>query len=285
MALTIAADRIANLPPFVFSKKISFPIKKRKQTLYKYNYHKIKKYLCVSEQTKNIIRDDIREKEKLVTIYHGTRIDDKSDQTPFQLRAQFRISPEKKIVGNIANHHKAKNLETLIDVADYIINQKGNASYHFIQIGTFTERTPALLQKVKDLKLEENFNFLGYTPRASNFIPQFDVSLITSTNEGIPQAIYESFYHKVPVVSTGVAGIPEIIENGKNGFLSETHDYENLAKNILKLMENQELIRTFTEVSRNKLFEQYVTPIMAQRTLYEYKQVLDKEPESLSTNS
>src|SRR5210317_2651574 len=43
--LAIIADKIYNLPPFIFSKKTSFEIKQRKKTLYKYNYPKIKKIL------------------------------------------------------------------------------------------------------------------------------------------------------------------------------------------------------------------------------------------------
>lgn len=276
MTLAIAADRLFNLPLFIFSKKTSFPIKKRKQTLYKYNYHKIKKYLCVSKQTKNVLNEAVKDREKLTTIYHGTRIDNKSDLTPFQLREKFSIPDSKKVIGNIANHHRAKNLETLIDVADYIINKKGSDNIHFVQIGTFTERTPALIEKVKDLNLEEHIHFVGYMTKASNFIPQFDVSLITSSNEGLPQVIYESFYHRVPVVSTNVAGIPEIITSGENGFLSDAYDYKGLGENIVHLMEHQGRIQQFTEISRKKLFEQYVTPIMAKRTLNEYDTVLDQ---------
>lgn len=273
MALAIAADRLFKLPPFIFSKKTSFPIKKRKQTLYKYNYPKIKKYLCVSKQTKNVLSNAITDSEKLITIYHGTRIDNKSNVTPFQLREKLNIPLDEKIVGNVANHHKAKNLETLIDVADYIINQKGNDKIHFVQIGTFTERTEALFEKVKNLNLEKHIHFLGYTPKASNFIPQFDISLITSSNEGLPQVIYESFYHMVPVVSTNVAGIPEVIIDGENGFLADAYDFRGLGEGILRLIQNQSLISQFAEVSKKKLFEQYITPIMAKRTLKEYSEI------------
>lgn len=270
IALAIAADRLFKLPPFVFSKKTSFPIKKRKQTLYKYNYYKIKKYLCVSKQTKNVLAKAVIQKQKLITIYHGTRVDNKSDVTPFQLREKFSIPSHKKIVGSVANHHKAKNLETLIDVADYAINQRGNTNVCFVQIGTFTERTEALIEKVKDLNLEQHIHFLGYTPKASNFIPQFNISLITSSNEGLPQVIYESFYHMVPVISTNVAGIPEVIINGENGFLSDAYDFKALGEQVLNLVEDQDLALKFAQLSREKLFEQYVTPIMAKRTLKEY---------------
>lgn len=274
LTLAVFADQFADLPPFVFSKKISFPVRKRKRTLYKYNYPKIAKYLCVSEQTKQVMAEAIEDKNKLITIYHGTRIDIKSSETPFKLREKLHIPPQKIIVGNIANHHFSKSLETFIDVADYLINKLGLEDFIFIQIGTFTKLTDALLQRIKDKKLDEHVKFQGYIPNASNFIPQFDISLITSTNEGLPQVIYESFYHKVPIVSTKVAGIPEVIQHGKNGFLAEKKDVKALGDNLIFLKKNPELCEKFVEINFPLVLENFSTKQMAEKTLNEYKKII-----------
>lgn len=276
MALAIAADRLYNLPPFIFSKKTSFPIKDRKQTLYKYNYHKIRRYLCVSETTKKVLAQRVDRHLDMVTIYHGTRVEDKDTATPYLLRQKLHIDSEAKIIGNIANHIKAKNLETFIEVAKYLVHDKGREDVHFVQIGTFTEKTPELVEKVKQLNLEHRVHFLGYLPGASNFIGQFDISLVTSISEGLPQFIYESFYHKIPVVSTAVGGIQEIIRSGENGFLSEKGDYRGLGEQILSLLTNPDLGIKFTEISQRALLEKYTTSIMAQQTLQQYKAVKEQ---------
>jgi len=226
--LAILADKFFNLPPFVFSKKTSFPIKQRKKTLFKYNYPKIKKILCVSEETKNIASKGITDHSKLVTIYHGTNLKTKSAETPFLLREKCNIPPNKKIIGNIANHIRAKHLDTWVDVADIIINKEKRDDFFFVQIGTFTDRTEALKERVKELNLESYMEFMGYTPNASNFLPQFDLSLITSQSEGVPQVIYESFYHKTPVISTNVGGIPEIVDHNINGLMAPMHDHNKI---------------------------------------------------------
>ncbi len=271
----ILADKLGNLPPFVFSKKTSFPIKQRKKTLYKYNYPKIKKILCVSDETKRVAEKAIVDKDKLLTIYHGTNLKTKSTETPFQLKEKYGIAEDKIVIGNIGNHIKAKHLETLIDVANIIINKKKNTNFIFVQIGTFSERTEALLDKVKSLSLEEHIIFLGYTPNASNFISQFDISLITSQSEGIPQFIYESMYHKTPVISTNVGGISEAVEHEINGLLASVYDTESLTKYIFQLSENPQLSKKFTEISYKKLLEMFTTSIMAKQTLNVYKTVLN----------
>lgn len=274
LALTVFADQFAELPPFVFSKKISFAIKKRKRTLYKYNHPKIRKYLCVSEQTKQVMAEAIEDKDKLTTIYHGTRLDNKSNITPFQLREKLTIPPQQIIVGNIANHHFSKNLETYIDVADHLVNEHKRKDFVFVQIGTFTKLTAALLQRVKEKNLDDHVKFLGYLPHASNFIPQFDIFLITSTNEGLPQVIYESFYHKIPVVSTNVAGIPEVIANGDNGLLAEKKDFKKLSEHLISLKDDPDLTKIFTEKNYPLVLNKFSTEQMAQKTLTEYKKII-----------
>ncbi|MGB8705121.1 MAG: glycosyltransferase, partial [Gillisia sp.] len=104
LTLAIMADKLVDLPPFIFSKKTSFPIRTRKQTLYKYNYPKIKKILCVSKATLKTAAEKIENPGKLTTIYHGTSLRDKCTETPYDLREFLNLKPETILIGNIANH-------------------------------------------------------------------------------------------------------------------------------------------------------------------------------------
>jgi len=275
LTLCIMADYLYDLPPFIFSKKTSFPIRLRKQTLYKYNYVKIKRILCVSQATKEITAHSIRNPEKLVCIYHGTGIKDKSTQTTFSLRDRLKLDNNIRIIGNVANHIWPKNLETFILVANELINNQGRKNLHFVQIGAYSNLTKNLLLDVERLKLQGHVSFLDQIPQASNFIPQFDISLITSESEGVPQFIYESFYHEIPVISTNVGGISEVIEHGKNGLLAPAFDFMQLAEHIVTLQKNSGLRGQFTSVSKVKLHQSFTTGIMTQKTLVEYKNVLN----------
>ena len=275
LTLSVMADHFAELPPFVLSKKTSFPIRPRQQTLFKYNYPKIKKILCVSEATKKISTQTIRCGDRLEVVYHGTRLDNKAANSSFSVRKKFNLPEEAVIVGNIANHIEAKHLETYIRTADYLINQKNQKQLYFVQIGNFSRRTEDLKKLVKELDLEDHIFFSGYISEASALIPQFDVMLLTSENEGIPQVIYESFYYNVPVVSTNVGGIPEVIENKVNGLLNEAYDHKGLGENLLFLLENPQVIPNFAKISREKLFQNFTSKIMAGKTLEIYKTALN----------
>lgn len=275
LSLAVMANMFQELPPFVFSKKTSFPIKDRKRTLFKYNHPNLKKILCVSELTREITKKAITDEKKLTTVYHGTRLDNKSSKTPFLLREKFNIPKEYKIVGNIGNHIKAKDLHTWVAVIDHMVNTLNYKKVRFIQIGTPSDISPMIKQKLKELRLETFVHFLGYMPAASNFMPQFDNLVVTSKSEGMPQVIYEAFYHKTPVVSTEVGGIPELIIHNQNGFLSKAGAAGDLGEKVIDLLENTELSKNFTQRSFNKLIPKYTSENMARQTLEEYRKVLN----------
>lgn len=279
LTLAIIACKLAKLPPFVFSKKTIFPIKNRKQTLYKYNHPQIKKILCVSEAAKEVTEKAIVDKEKLVTLYHGTRIDNKSTNTPYRLREKLNIPTQNKIVGHIGNHIPAKDLNTLLDVIENLLSIKKRKDITFVQFGSCSKETYGLKEKILQLKLEPYVHFMGYIDNASNFIGQFDLLIISSKSEGLPQVLYEAAWHKTPLVSTNVGGIPEFVESNYNGLLSEREDALTLAQNIEALLDDPELGTLFAERSYNKLRPPFTAEAMAQATLQVYRQVLEDEKE------
>ena len=274
LTLAVMAGHLFNLPSFVFSKKTSFPIKARKQTLYKYNYHKIKKILCVSRATENITSPSIKNREKLEVIYHGTNTKALENVASLNLRKKLSLSPDTLIIGNIANHIRAKDMNTFIRTAAEIIKLNPVKKIHFVQIGSFTNRTSAILKLTRELDVEKHISYLGFQKDAAGLIPQFDISLMTSQSEGLPQFILESMYHRVPVVSTNVGGISEVVENEKNGLLAPVHDYKSLSIQLLRLINEPELRKKYTQTSRETIEGQFTSQAMVLKTLEIYKQVI-----------
>src|SRR5690606_36169665 len=155
--------------------------------------------LCVSGAAKKVTEKAIVDKEKLITIYHGTRIDNKSNQTPFNLREKLNIPAENKIVGHRGNHIPAKDINTLIHAIDHLYNIKNRKDITFVQFGSFSDETPRLKEKIAKSGLGSHVYFMGYIDNASNFIGQFDLLAISSKSEGLPQVVYEAAWHKTPV--------------------------------------------------------------------------------------
>ena len=60
-------------------------------------------------------------------------------------------------------------------------------------------------------------------------------------------AALEAMASSVPVISTCSGGIPEVIENGKSGYLSKIGDVDDMAKNMLKILSSNETLKMFKE--------------------------------------
>jgi glycosyltransferase involved in cell wall biosynthesis len=79
-----------------------------------------------------------------------------------------------------------------------------------------------------------------------------DIFILPSYNEGLPIAILEAMSYKMPIISTTVGGIPEVVENGVNGFLITPGDLAGLKVSIQFFMDSPSDIKTFGDESSVK---------------------------------
>ncbi|OYX84026.1 MAG: hypothetical protein B7Y83_09500, partial [Flavobacteriales bacterium 32-34-25] len=194
-----------------------------------------------------------------------------------KIRQLFDISDDKLIIGNIANHVKAKDLPTLIKTMNYLVNEKKMKNIHLVQIGKFTSKlTTEIKNLISIYKLEDFITLTDFQAHALDFLVQFDVYVMSSEREGLPLTIYEAFLKKIAVVSTKAGGIPEVIVHGQNGYLSEVKDYESLASNIQLLLKNENIKEVFAERSYKLFFKKFTAVKTAENTLELYKKAINK---------
>lgn len=86
-----------------------------------------------------------------------------------------------------------------------------------------------------------------------NLFNQSDIFILPSYYEGVPISILEAMSYSMPIISTNVGGIPEIVENGINGYLIIPGNKDALEKAINKFLLNPELIKSMGEKSQQKI--------------------------------
>jgi glycosyltransferase involved in cell wall biosynthesis len=84
----------------------------------------------------------------------------------------------------------------------------------------------------------DNLRILGERADTQDLYPAFDLFLLTSVREGMPLVIIEAMACALPVVSTNVGGIRDIVKDGSNGFLVPSGDASAMADRVKALMEN-----------------------------------------------
>lgn len=109
---------------------------------------------------------------------------------------------------------------------------------HVDFIGEGSERL-ILENLVSEYGLVENISFSGGVPNTEVYkhLAKNNIYILMSKNEGLPISILEAMRVGLPIISTNVAGIPECIDEGYNGFLLEPDNEEQLADLLKKLPE------------------------------------------------
>ena len=129
-------------------------------------------------------------------------------------------------------------------------------------------------QTVTELGLDNNVNVLGWIAGTQKdaALHAADIFVLPSYNEGLPISLLEAMGLGVPVISTTVGGIPELIEDGETGILVEPGDAEGLAESLLRLLRDPQLRVRIGEAGRRRVQENY----SADSVLPRLQQVYDR---------
>ena len=102
--------------------------------------------------------------------------------------------------------------------------------------------------------------------------------VLPSYHEGLPMALLEAMAAGLVVVSTHVGGIPELVEEGVNGFLLQPGDVTGLAQHLQRLMEQPDLVREIAARNREKIQQHYNLPTLNQHLRTLYQELADGRP-------
>jgi glycosyltransferase involved in cell wall biosynthesis len=213
---------------------------------------------------------------KVRSIYHGL------DVSQFHFRPPANVDSSEPLILSVARLIEKKGLGDLIVAAD-ILRRRGR-DFRVEIIGSGPQRE-VLRAQAKHLGLADRVKLSGAQAhdvvclayqRASVFV----LPCVIASNgdrDGIPNVLLEAMASGVPVVSTPVSGIPELIESGLDGLLVPPNDPEALAEAIDKLLASQELRESLARAARAKIESSFSLDASAERLL-----ALFSEPEHLS---
>ncbi|MCK4806200.1 MAG: glycosyltransferase, partial [Candidatus Aegiribacteria sp.] len=149
-------------------------------------------------------------------------------------RRKLGISTDTQVVGSVMRFCPEKAPDIFVRVAAGVINSKPDSLFVLVGDGPLRKQTEDL---IASMRLGDNIVLLGSRKDVVNILPAFDAFLITSRTEGLPRALLESLAAGVPVVSTNVGGIHELIREGRNGFLSDEGDIDSLVSNVNRILD------------------------------------------------
>lgn len=189
---------------------------------------------------------------KLSCIYNGL------DLGQFEFLAPRTSEPGLPLILSVARLVEKKGLDDLISAVRLLRDRGREFQVEIIGSGPLREQ---IQRQVEELRLGNCVELLG--ARAQEFVRSayhraavFVLPCIVTSNgdrDGIPNVLYEAMASGVPVVSTPVSAIPELIRSGENGLLVEQRNPEMLADAIDKLLLGPELRYRCAEAARHTI--------------------------------
>lgn len=168
---------------------------------------------------------------RIVTIYNAApRFRSRSTK-----RELFAGSP---VFGTIGRLHPSKGHIFLIEAVPLVLEKLPEA--RFVLVGDGSERV-RLEERALELGVASCVDFLGERADADDLLSEFDIFVLPSIVEGMPNAVLEAAVAGIPVVATCVGGVPEVVQDANTGLLVEPGSSSRLAAALIRMGQDETL--------------------------------------------
>jgi L-malate glycosyltransferase len=128
----------------------------------------------------------------------------------------------------------------------------------------------------RELKLEKDVVFLGKQDGLENLLSVADIFLMPSQSESFGLSALEAMSCGVPVISSSVGGLPELMVHNKTGYIAEFGDVDRMAKYALELLRNKKKINSFSKNSRERAEKVFEKKLIIPQYIKYYEKILSE---------
>lgn len=183
------------------------------------------------------------------------------DTVLFSLKSNL-MQRESKI-GYVGRISSAKGIMNFIKAMPLILKERSDSNFLLIGDGELLDEVRS---EIKREGLKNKVTFASWIPRDElpDYYNQLKLLVFPSYSEGLPGVVQEAMACGTPVVATPVGGVPDLIKDGKTGFIMENNSPECIARNVIRALEHPRL----DEIAQNarKLIEcEYAYEVMVEK--------------------
>ncbi len=135
---------------------------------------------------------------------------------------------------------------------------KRGISFQYLILGDGPMREQ-LMFLARDMRLGDSVRFTGRVPRdeVRSFLKKGDVFLLPSLAEGVSNSALEAMAMGLPIVTTNVGGMPEVVRDGIDGYVVPSRDYKAMADRLERLLDDAQLRRRMGRSARKRVVENF----------------------------
>ena len=212
------------------------------------------------------------DRTKIKTIHFGVNINIFSPRNDNAVRAELGLGEEDFLVlyvGRLVKPLQMKGMGFLIEAVKDLLFQYRNLKLVFVGDGDGRVKSEELARAIKS-----NVRFAGYRNDVYNYMNAADVLVLPSLSEGCPNVVLEACACGTPVVASRVGAVPELIEDGKTGFIVSPRSISEIKQALVQLMENPSLRQRMGKQARARMAKEFTWDATCKKLEVFYKQVI-----------
>ena len=225
---------------------------------------------AVSQYLKQATLETFGIRNEIEVIYNFVNCDIYRAEPRPELRARFG-APEEKILIHLSNFRAVKRP---CDVIEIFMRVQKQLPAVLLMVGDGPERGGAE-RLAHRYGLHQRVRFLGKRDNIEELIGVCDLLLLPSETESFGLVALEAMACAVPVVVSRVGGLPEVITDGREGFLVEKHDLDQMAERSLRILGNEDLRREMGRCGRETAKARFCSDKIIRQYEDYYRRVLE----------
>lgn len=230
--------------------------------------------IAVSRDVAASIESNIGTKLPVHVVLNGVDVGrfDRSSSGVSDIRRRLDIPEDAPVVGTIAVFRVQKRLEDWLAAAAIIRRREPRTRFLLIGDGPLRETVD---NEIRRHGLDDCVHLPGLQEDVRPYLAAMDVYMMSSIFEGLPIALLEAMSMECAPVCTAVGGIPELIDDGKNGLLTVAGEPEELASAVCSLLSDSDRRGRLSSEARKTVEAGFSMRRMARELEAIYLQICD----------
>ncbi|NQV02278.1 MAG: glycosyltransferase family 4 protein [Bacteroidia bacterium] len=215
--------------------------------------------ICITDFARKYLIDVYKlPPDKIELIYQGTEVNrfTSSPESKHEALARYPLPAKARpVLGSVGSLENRKGQIILLQAVKRLLDNNKLPDIHLIFVGEGPdEEMLKAVTRVYDLK--DHVTFFPFTSEPNFVFERIDILVLPSLyKEGLPNVLLEAMSMKLPVISTDITGIPEVVFDGETGYLTDPGNIEQFSDAIEKVWSSRETCERMGNNAR-KLMEE-----------------------------
>lgn len=254
----------------VVARRVAYPLSGAPLSLAR--YRAACRIIAVSQFVANSVVASGIDSSRVVVVYDGVEIPPPAtEEMRRAARAQWNITDQDLLLGCVGYLLPEKGQDTLLRALPQIRAQFPNCRIILAGDGPCRVKLQSL---ARELGIVDAVIFAGFVEDVEAVYRALDLFVFPSLAEPLGSSLLTAMAHGLPAIAVASGGVPEIIENGRNGILVDSPDALKFAASVCQMLEDRNGVARMAKAARETVEHRFSAQLLAENTLQQYQTIL-----------